>query len=324
LKPAEQSPVMGFHLIDILRAAGLPPLACQLVQGGGEIGARLVRDRAIHIVAFTGSRDVGLAILGEASVLAPGQDHVKRVICEMGGKNAIIIDADADLDEAIASIIDSAFGYQGQKCSAASRLIVVDAVHDRLLERLVEAVKSLGIGPTKEPRHFIGPVIEAAAKARIADYIALGKREGQCLLEMAAPSEGYFVGPAIFAAIEPHHRLAQEEIFGPVLAVMRARDFDHALELASASSYALTGGVFSRSPAHIERARREFRVGNLYINRNTTGAVVGRQPFGGFKLSGIGSKAGGPDYLLQFLEPRTISENTLRHGFVPPAELDGD
>ncbi len=320
LKPAEQSPVMGYYLVDILRRAGLPPLACQLVQGGGEIGARLVRDAAVHVIAFTGSRDVGLEIMREASVVQPGQDHVKRAICEMGGKNAIVVDADADLDEAIAAIIDSAFGYQGQKCSAASRLILLDAVHDRLLERLVDAARSLAIGPTKDPRHFIGPVIEAAAQKRILDYIALGKREGVCVLEAAAPANGWFVGPAIFAGIEPHHRLAQEEIFGPVLAVTRARDFDHALELANSTSYALTGGVFSRSPAHIEQARREFRVGNLYINRSITGAVVGRQPFGGFKLSGIGSKAGGPDYLLQFLEPRTVSENTLRHGFVPPED----
>ena len=324
LKPAEQSPVMGFHLVDILRAAGLPPLACQLVQGGGAIGAALVRHPAVHLIAFTGSREVGLEILHEASVVRPGQDHIKRVICEMGGKNAFVVDADADLDEAIAAIIDSAFGYQGQKCSAASRLIIVEAVHDRLLERLSEAVKSLRMGPPKDPRHALGPVIEAAAQARIAEYIALGKHEGKCLLEMAPPPHGYFAGPAIFDGIEPQHRLAVEEIFGPVLAVMRARDFDHAIELANASSYALTGGVFSRSPAHIEQARREFRVGNLYINRSITGAVVGRQPFGGFKLSGIGSKAGGPDYLLQFLEPRTISENTLRHGFVPLEEGSED
>jgi RHH-type proline utilization regulon transcriptional repressor/proline dehydrogenase/delta 1-pyrroline-5-carboxylate dehydrogenase len=323
-KPAEQSPVLGFYLVDILRAAGLPPLACQLLQGGGDIGSALVRHSAVHLIAFTGSRDVGLEILREASVVRPGQDHVKRVIIEMGGKNAIIVDADADLDDAIAGVIDSAFGYQGQKCSAASRLILVEAVHDRILERLVEAAKSLKIGATKDPRNNMGPLIEAAAKKRVQDYIALGKREGTCLLEMPAPADGYFVGPAIFAGIEPQHRLAQEEIFGPVLAVMRARDFEHALELANASPYALTGGVFSRSPAHIERARRAFRVGNLYINRGITGAVVGRQPFGGFKLSGIGSKAGGPDYLLQFLEPRTVSENTLRHGFVPPEELSED
>jgi RHH-type proline utilization regulon transcriptional repressor/proline dehydrogenase/delta 1-pyrroline-5-carboxylate dehydrogenase len=321
VKPAEQSPVMGFHLLDILREAGLPPLACQLLQGGGELGAYLVRRPSVHLIAFTGSREAGLEILSEAYAHRPGQQHVKRVIAEMGGKNAIIVDADADLDEAVAHIIDSAFGYQGQKCSAASRLILVEAAHDRLLKRLVEAVKSLKIGPPKDPRNFIGPVIDAAAEARIARYIELGKREGKCVLETAAPKEGYYIGPAIFSEIEPRHRLAQEEIFGPVLAVMRARDFDRALQLADDSSYALTGGLFSRSPAHIDQARREFRVGNLYVNRGITGAVVGRQPFGGLKLSGTGSKAGGPDYLLQFVEPRTASENTLRHGFVPPEEL---
>jgi RHH-type transcriptional regulator, proline utilization regulon repressor / proline dehydrogenase / delta 1-pyrroline-5-carboxylate dehydrogenase len=322
VKPAEQSPVMGFHLLDILRQAGLPPLACQLLQGGGELGAHLVRHRSVHLIAFTGSREVGLEILREAYTHQPGQQHVKRVVCEMGGKNAIVVDADADLDEAITHIIESAFGYQGQKCSAASRLILVDAVHDRLLARLVEAAKSLKIGAPKDPRHFIGPVIDAAAHARIAGYIDLGKREGKCALEMSAPKDGYYIGPAIFSDIEPQHRLAQEEIFGPVLTVVRARDFDAALGIANDSSYALTGGVFSRSPARIEQARREFHVGNLYLNRGITGAVVGRQPFGGLKLSGVGSKAGGPDYLLQLVEPKTVSENTLRHGFVPPEDLE--
>jgi len=321
VKPAEQSPVMGAQLLQVLREAGLPPLACQLLQGRGELGAYLVRHPAVHLIAFTGSREVGLEILREAYTHQPGQNHVKRVVCEMGGKNAIIVDGDADLDEAIIHIIDSAFGYQGQKCSAASRIVIVEEVHDRLVERLVEAVKSLKIGPPKEPRHFIGPVIDATAHTKIAGYIDLGKQEGKCLLEMAAPQDGFFIGPTIFSEIQPHHRLAQEEIFGPVLSVIRARDFDEALEVANRSSYALTGGLFSRSPAHIEKARKEFRVGNLYINRSITGAVVQRQPFGGLKLSGIGSKAGGPDYLRQFLEPRTISENTLRHGFVPPEDL---
>ena len=239
----------------------------------------------------------------------------------MGGKNAIIIDGDADLDEAVLHIIDSAFCYQGQKCSAASRLIIVEEVYDRLLTRLVEATKSLTIGPPEDPRNFIGPVIDAAAKEKIARYIALGKKEGNCLIELEAPIEGFYVRPAIFSEIKPDSRLAQEEIFGPILCAIRAHDFDEALKIANLSSFALTGGVFSRSPAHIEKARREFRVGNLYINREITGAVVERQPFGGLKLSGIGSKAGGPDYLLQFLEPRTITENTLRHGFVPPEDL---
>jgi RHH-type proline utilization regulon transcriptional repressor/proline dehydrogenase/delta 1-pyrroline-5-carboxylate dehydrogenase len=322
VKPAEQSPIMAAHLMEVLREAGLPPGACQLLHGGGDLGAYLVRRPLVHLIAFTGSREVGLEILREAYTYQPGQDHVKRVICEMGGKNAIIVDGDADLDEAVVSIIDSAFGYQGQKCSAASRIIVVEEVHDRLLERLVEAVKSLKIGPPKDPRNFIGPVIDAAAHAKIAGYIDLGKREGRCRVEMEAPEDGFYIGPTIFSEIQPHHRLAQEEIFGPVLSVLKAREFDEALDIANSSSYALTGGLFSRSPAHIEKARQEFRVGNLYINRGITGAIVQRQPFGGLKLSGIGSKAGGPDYLLQFLEPRTISENTLRHGFVPPEDLE--
>ena len=318
MKPAEQSPIMAVHLLDILREAGLPGDACQLLQGGGEIGAELVRSPRIPLVAFTGSRDVGLEILREAYTHRPGQAHVKRVVCEMGGKNAVIVDNDADLDEAIVYVIDSAFGYQGQKCSAASRLILLDDVYDRLLARLVEAVRSLKIGPPEDPRNAVGPVIDGEAKARITESIRFGKKETKCVLEMAAPKEGFFVGPVIFSEVDSKSRLAQEEIFGPVLSVLRARHFDHALEIANDSAFALTGGIFSRSPAHIEKARKEFRVGNLYINRGITGAVVERQPFGGLKLSGIGSKAGGPDYLLQFLEPRTVSENTLRHGFVPP------
>ena len=321
MKPAEQSPMMAAHLLDILRQAGLPRPACHLLQGGGALGAHLVGHQSIHAIAFTGSREVGLEILKRAYTTEAGQTHVKRVVCEMGGKNAVIVDNDADLDETVVHIIDSAFGYQGQKCSAASRIILLNDVHDRLLLRIIEAVKSLKIGPPADPRNFIGPVIDAEAKERIENYIDIGVKEAQSALQMAAPGGGFFVGPAIFSEVEPQSRLAQEEIFGPVLSIIRARDFDDALEIANRSSFALTGGVFSRSPAHIEQARKEFRVGNLYINRGITGAVVERQPFGGLKLSGIGSKAGGPDYLLQFVEPRTISENTLRHGFVPPENL---
>lgn len=320
VKPAEQSPMMAVHLMEILRAAGLPSAACQLLQGSGELGARLVRSPNIHLIAFTGSREVGLEILREAYTHRPGQEHVKRVVCEMGGKNAVIIDSGADLDEAVHHVIDSAFGYQGQKCSAASRLILVREVHDRFLSRLAEATRSLAIGPPEDPRHAIGPVIEREAQERIRRYIALGKKQAKCVLEMPAPEDGCFVGPAIFSDVDPASPLAQEEIFGPVLSVIKARDFAHALAIATQSEFALTGGLFSRSPAHIEQARADFRVGNLYINRGITGAVVQRQPFGGLKLSGIGAKAGGPDYLLQFLEPRTISENTLRHGFVATFE----
>ena len=318
VKPAEQSPMMAVHLLKIFREAGMPADACQLLQGGGEIGAHLVRSPRIHLIAFTGSREVGLEILQQAYTHRAGEDHVKRVVCEMGGKNAVIVDSDADLDEAIVHIIDSAFGYQGQKCSAASRLILVEEIYERFLARLIEATKSLQIGSPEDPRNTVGPLIDVEAKARVLQYIQIGKTEASCALEMTAPSEGFFVGPVIFRDVDPQSRIAQEEIFGPVLAVIKAADFDEALTIANRSLFALTGGLFSRSPAHIEKARREFRVGNLYINRSITGAVVERQPFGGLKLSGIGSKAGGPDYLLQFVEPRTISENTLRHGFVPP------
>ena len=249
IKPAEQSPVMAAHLMEILRAAGLPDDAGRLLQGGGELGAYLVRSPEIHLIAFTGSREVGLEILGEAYTHRPGQQHVKRVVCEMGGKNAVIIDNDADLDEAINHVIDSAFGYQGQKCSAASRLILVREVHDRFLSRLTEAVRSLKIGPPEDPRHAIGPVIEAGARERVMRYIRLGKKEAKCALEMAAPKEGYFVGPVVFSEVVPSSRIAREEIFGPVLAVMKARDFNQALEIANHSAFALAGGIFSRSPA---------------------------------------------------------------------------
>jgi RHH-type proline utilization regulon transcriptional repressor/proline dehydrogenase/delta 1-pyrroline-5-carboxylate dehydrogenase len=322
VKPAEQSPIMAVRLLEILREAGVPPQACQLLQGGGEIGASLVRSPRIHLIAFTGSREVGLEILQQAYTHRAGEDHVKRVVCEMGGKNAVIVDNDADMDEAIVHVLDSAFGYQGQKCSAASRLILVEEVYERFLARLIEATKSLQIGAPEDPRNSIGPLIDIEAKARVLQYIQVGKIEASCALELSAPTEGFFVGPVIFRDVEPQSRIAQEEIFGPVLAVMKAANFNNALAIANQSSFALTGGVFSRSPAHIEKARQEFRVGNLYINRSITGAVVERQPFGGLKLSGIGSKAGGPDYLLQFLEPRTISENTLRHGFVPAENVN--
>ncbi len=323
MKPAEQSPVMAVRLREILRDAGLPDHACQLLQGEGELGAHLVQSPKVHLIAFTGSKEVGLEILRQAYTHSPGQRHVKRVVCEMGGKNAVIVDNDADIDETVVHIIDSAFGYQGQKCSAASRAIIVGEVHDRLLSRLIEAAKSLKIGPPENPLNAIGPLIDATAKERVEAYIQIGKKEAKCVLEVEPPDAltgGFFVGPAIFDEVNPRSRIAQEEIFGPVLSVIKARHFDEALAIANDSWFALTGGVFSRSPAHIEQARKEFRVGNLYINRGITGAIVERQPFGGLKLSGIGSKAGGPDYLLQFLEPRTISENTLRHGFFPPPE----
>jgi RHH-type proline utilization regulon transcriptional repressor/proline dehydrogenase/delta 1-pyrroline-5-carboxylate dehydrogenase len=246
--------------------------------------------------------------------------YVKRVIAEMGGKNAIIVDDDADLDEAVLGVVRSAFGYQGQKCSACSRAIVLATVYDTFLERLVESARSLKVGPAEDPATSVGPVIDAESLARVRQYIEIGRREGREVLAVDVgplANEGYYVGPHIFADVAPDSRLAQEEIFGPVLAVIRARDLDDAFRIANGTQYALTGGLFSRSPANLERARRELLVGNLYLNRGITGAMVGRQPFGGFKLSGIGSKAGGADYLLQFVLPRVVTENTMRRGFAP-------
>ncbi len=320
MKPAEQTPVMAAHLHEILLEAGAPPGAVQYVPGiGEEVGAHLVAHPGVDVIAFTGSRAVGLAIAREAGMARAGQRGIKKTVLEMGGKNAIIVDDDADLDEAMRGAVASAFGYAGQKCSACSRAIVLAPIAEAFLRRLVEAARSLRVGPAEEPGTFVGPLIEAEARDRVLKAIAAGKKEARAALEVdvAGLGDGHFVGPTIFSEVPPQSGLAQEEIFGPVLAVMVARDFDEALALANGTAYALTGGIYSRSPSRIERARREFAVGNLYINRKITGARVGRQPFGGFRMSGIGSKAGGPDYLLQFLEPRTITENTMRRGFAP-------
>jgi RHH-type transcriptional regulator, proline utilization regulon repressor / proline dehydrogenase / delta 1-pyrroline-5-carboxylate dehydrogenase len=323
MKPAEQSPLVAARLMEVFEAAGLPAGVVNYLPGRGEVvGAALVEHPHTALVAFTGSRAVGLEINRRAAeVSARGIGYVKHVIAEMGGKNAIIVDDDADLDEAVLGVMRSAFGYQGQKCSACSRAIVLNAVYDTFLQRLVEATRSLKLGPAEDPAASVGPLIDEESLARVNKYIELGRQEGREVLAVDAgplASEGFYVGPHIFE-VPPSSRLAQEEVFGPVLAVMRAANLDEALQIANDSQYALTGGIFSRSPANLERARRELQVGNLYLNRGITGAMVGRQPFGGFKLSGIGSKAGGADYLLQFVIPRTITENTLRRGFAPPA-----
>lgn len=321
MKPAEQSSVIAAQLMAVFREIGLPPGVVNYLPGvGEEIGPMLVHHRDVALIAFTGSRGVGLSINRSAAEQQPGQDHIKRVIAELGGKNAIIVDDDADLDEAVEGVVQSAFGYAGQKCSACSRVIVLQAVHDGFLQRLVEATRSLCIAAADDPGCAVGPVIDAEARERILRAIDRGRQEGRLVYPQqpaSLPPEGYFVQPHIFADVKPETMLAQEEIFGPVLAVLIARDLDEALAIANGTSYALTGGFYSRSPANIKRVRREFRVGNLYINRKITGALVGRQPFGGFKMSGIGSKAGGPDYLLQFVVPRTITENTMRRGFAP-------
>jgi RHH-type proline utilization regulon transcriptional repressor/proline dehydrogenase/delta 1-pyrroline-5-carboxylate dehydrogenase len=328
LKPSSQTRAIAGRLCEILSQAGVPPgVLCFLPGPGRELGDLLVQDPRVALIAFTGSKEVGLGILRLAAQTPEGQTHIKKVVCEMGGKNAIIVDESADLDEAVLGVRQSAFGYCGQKCSACSRAIVVDAVHDTFLKRLVESTRALVIGDPADPATDLGPVIDEAAAAKIRGYIEIGSREGHLELACEAPpglAERVgkpFVGPHIFSAIQPQHRLANEEIFGPVLSVMRAADFDEALRWANAAEYKLTGGLFSRKPLHLEAARRDFRVGNLYLNRGITGALVGRQPFGGFGLSGTGTQAGGGDYLLSFVEPRSLAENTMRHGFAPG--LDG-
>ena len=323
LKPAETSSVIAAKLAEILVEAGIPKGVFQYVPGkGSEVGAYLVKHPGVHLIAFTGSREVGCRIYADAAVVQPGQKHLKRVIAEMGGKNAIIVDDSADLDQAVEGVVKSAFGYSGQKCSACSRVIVLDSVYDNFVERLVEATRSLKVGPTDDPSTTVGPVIDATARDRILDYIEKGSAEAEVALSMPVPESGYFISPTVFMAVSADAVIAQSEIFGPVVAVIRVADFEEALRVANGTDYALTGGLYSRTPDRIEQASAEFEVGNLYINRTITGALVSRQPFGGFKLSGVGSKAGGPDYLLQFLEPRTITENIQRQGFAPVEGAD--
>lgn len=324
-KPSNITGIIGHHLVQIFREAGLPDGVFNYVPGKSSImGDYLVDHPDISLIAFTGSVETGLRIIDRAAKVQPGQPNVKKIISEMGGKNAIIIDDDADLDEAVPHVLYSAFAFQGQKCSACSRVIVLDAVYDKFVDRLVNAAKVYQVGPAEDPRYGMGAVSELAAQRSISDYIAIGSREGKLLYSSPVPAgEGYWVPMTIIGNITPEHRVAQEEIFGPVLAVMRVKDFDQAIEWANSTRFALTGGVFSRSPEHLNKARREFRVGNLYINRNNTGALVDRQPFGGSRMSGVGTKAGGPDYLLHFMDPRVITENTMRRGFAP-IESDDD
>ncbi len=409
-KPATPTPIIGYAMVRILHEAGVPGGALAFVPGpGGEIGDYLTADPRVDLIAFTGSLDVGTHIMMEACGTKPGQRNIKRVITEMGGKNAIIVDSDADLDAAVEGTLASAFGYAGQKCSACSRVIVLDTIYDQFVRRLAEAAKSIKTGDPADPGSRVGPVITAGARDGILRYIEIGKGEATLLVpagaaEAPAPADaeaaadagpdteaaagaeaaavppvtepagaepadaepadaapavapadeqfeadlepdeqplvtvddedvdeapaaalaapdrdepGFFVVPHVFVDVAPTATIAQEEIFGPVLSVIRAATFDDALQLALGVKYGLTGGLYSRNPAHIMRAARDFRVGNLYINRPITGAMVGRQPFGGSRMSGVGSKAGGPDYLLQFMEPRVVTENTIRRGFAP-------
>ena len=318
-KPSGLTPVIGWQIVELLREVGLPAGVFNYTPGRGSVmGDYLVDSPDVSLIAFTGSMEVGLRIIERAAKVHPGQENVKKVVCEMGGKNAIIIDDDADLDEAVPHVLYSAFAFQGQKCSACSRVIVLDTVYDRFVERLVSMAQATRVGSPEDPANYMGALADDRALKSVMEYAALGKREGKLLYESKVPEgEGYFVPMTIIGGITPEHRIAQEEIFGPVLAVMRARDFDQAIAWANATRFALTGGLFSRSPEHLQQARREFRVGNLYLNRNNTGALVGRQPFGGSRMSGVGTKAGGPDYLLHFMDPRVVTENTMRRGFAP-------
>ncbi len=319
MKPSEQSIVCGAMLMQVFEEAGVPPGVLNLLSGHGSVvGAHLVDHKDVDLIAFTGSREVGLKIWESAGITRPGQRELKRVICEMGGKNAMIVDSDADLDETIMYSIYSAFGFQGQKCSALSRLILLDENYNRVMERLIPAAASLRVGNPEQPGIMVGPVIDEAAHRRILEYIEIGKKEATLAYQAKeVPRHGYFIPPTIFSDVKPEMRIAREEIFGPVLSVLKVRDLDEALEVANGTDYALTAGFFSRSPDNIERVRARLEAGNVYINRSCTGAIVGRHPFGGFKMSGGGTKAGGEDYLLNFLVPRVVTENTSRHGFAP-------
>jgi RHH-type proline utilization regulon transcriptional repressor/proline dehydrogenase/delta 1-pyrroline-5-carboxylate dehydrogenase len=317
LKPAEQSPACAQMLVGALREAGVPEGAIGFVPGFGEAGAALVRDPRVHTIAFTGSSAVGLEIVKTAADTPPEQRHVKRVVAEMGGKNCVIVDADADLDEAVPAIVHSAFGYAGQKCSAAARVLAHERIAGVLAERLAGAVSSLVVGQADSFATDVPPVIDDEAQERVRGYAARAAEEGRLVTPAPdPPAEGWFCAPALATELPPGSPVAHEEIFGPLLTVEAVRDVDAACDAVDASPFALTGGLFSRSPATVERVARRSPVGNLYVNRHITGAMVGRQPFGGNRRSGIGAKAGGPDYLLQFVDPHVVTENTMRHGLV--------
>ncbi len=321
MKPAEQTSVIGGVLMDILTEAGIPAGVLNFLPGYGEdVGTHLVGHRNVDFIAFTGSRAVGSKIWEAAGKTQPGQQNLKKVVCEMGGKNALIIDNDADLDEAIPAALYSAFGFSGQKCSALSRLIVLDRVYDHFVERFVSACGSYPVGDPALPGTLIGPVIDADAQKKISGMIEAGQKEAKLAWQGEAPKDGFFVPPTVFVNAKPEHSIAREEIFGPVVAILRAKNLDEAFAMVNGTDYALTGGLFSRSPKALERAQAELLVGNLYLNRSITGAIVERHPFGGFKMSGGGTKAGGKEYLQNFLFPRVIVENVMRRGFTPPEE----
>jgi RHH-type proline utilization regulon transcriptional repressor/proline dehydrogenase/delta 1-pyrroline-5-carboxylate dehydrogenase len=326
IKPARQTSIIGALLMEVMMEAGVPAGALHYLPcSGADAGAHLVAHPQIDFIAFTGSRAVGCGIWEEAGKTHPGQLNLKKVVCEMGGKNAMIIDNDADLDEAIPATLYSAFGYAGQKCSALSRLIVLEGVYDKFVERFLSACPSFPVGDPAQPGTIVNPVIDEAAQKSILGYIEAGKKESTLAWQASlAPelvaSKGYYVPPAVFTGCKVEHTIVREEIFGPVLAILKAKDLDEAFAMVNASDYALTAGFFSRSPRALERAQQEIFTGNLYLNRGCTGAIVERHPFGGFKMSGGGTKAGGREYLENFLFPRLIAENVMRRGFTPPEE----
>lgn len=325
LKPAEQSSVVAAKLMEMFRDAGLPNGVVNFLPGSGtDLSPALASHPDVDVVAFTGSRANGLSLNRLAAEADPRQTGIKRVIAEMGGKNAIIVDDDADLDDAVAGILTSAFHDAGQRCSACSRVVVLAGVYDAFLARLQPAVESLKVGAPEDPATTIGPLIDEAAQKTIQDYIAIGLEEHRVIVAGPPPSlakDGHYVAPHVFADVDPSARLAQDELSGPVLAVIRAKNLDEAIEFANRSPYALAAGLYSRSPRNIQRFRQEAHGGNLFINRPITGALVRRHPFGGYRMSGTGAKPGGRDYLLQFVTPVCVSENTTRRGYAPDLEL---
>jgi RHH-type proline utilization regulon transcriptional repressor/proline dehydrogenase/delta 1-pyrroline-5-carboxylate dehydrogenase len=317
LKPAEQSPGCALVLMRALREAGVPPSALSLLPGEGDVGAALVRDPRVHTIAFTGSNKVGLDIVKAAAEVPPGQKHLKRVIAEMGGKNCVIVDSDADLDEVVPALVKSAFLYAGQKCSAAARVLCHEAIHDALLERLAGAIEVLEVGQAEDLEIDVPPVIEKDAQERVERYAAEAERGGRIAAQARdVPDGGWFTAPRLAADLPADSPVITEEIFGPLLALERVRDVEEACDRVDASPFALTGGLFARNPDTVDHVIARSPVGNLYVNRPITGAMVARQPFGGNRLSGTGTKAGGPGYLLQFVEPHVVTENTMRHGLV--------
>ncbi|MDQ0340990.1 1-pyrroline-5-carboxylate dehydrogenase [Caldalkalibacillus uzonensis] len=310
LKPASATPIIAAKFVEVLEEAGVPQGVINYIPGdGAEIGDYLVDHPQVSLISFTGSREVGTHLYERAAKVQNGQIHLKRVIAEMGGKDTIVVDKESDLDLAAKAIIISAFGFSGQKCSAGSRVVAHQDVYDTVLEKTVKLTKEIKVGDPANPENFMGPVIDQKAYDKIMSYIELGKEEGRLVTGGTGDdAKGYFITPTVFADVDPRSRIMQEEIFGPVVAFTKAKDFDNALEIANNTEYGLTGAVISNNREHIQKAVHDFHVGNLYINRHCTGAIVGYHPFGGFKMSGTDSKAGGPDYLILHMQAKTVSE----------------